>query len=160
MKNFLKILIILLMPISIFGQNADKDTLPPKQTQVYLYNVFEKTLQALRVSIAGGSLSVAVSDSSNYANKEWAADSLTVTTEIDSIVAPSGVNTWWSVDIIGVADTLEFCLDSKAFIHPRRLFPNQSKFLEKLSVTTYPKIYIRRKGAYGACIYDIDMIGH
>jgi hypothetical protein len=93
-------------------------------------------------------------------NKEWSGNSLTVTTEIDSINAPAGTTAFWSMDIIGVEDTLEFCIDSKFFVHPRRVFPNQNKYIEKISVVTFPKVYVRRKGAIGNVVYDLDMIGY
>lgn len=93
-----------------------------------------------------------------FSTYEYSENSSTVTTEIDSIDVSSGANVWYSMDIIGVEDTLEFSFN-RNFTTPRRLFPNQSKYVEKVSVSQFPKVYIRRKGSYGACVYDIDFIG-
>jgi hypothetical protein len=174
MKKLILIM-LLLASMQIYSQNTDKETTAlgmPISGDNVLYQAFEKTLEVLRVKIVSGTISDtarldniitgidSLARSLQPNNKEWAGNSLTVTTEIDSINAPTGTASFWSIDIIGVEDTLEFCFDSKNFAHPRRLFPNQSKYIEKISVTHFPKIYIKRKGSTGTCIYDIDMIGY
>jgi hypothetical protein len=112
-------------------------------------------------STTAGNFKVSIEEydpnSGEFATEEWAGNSLTVSTEVDSIDAPGTV--WWSIDVVSVEDTLEFCFN-RSFTTARRLFPNQSKYIEKISVDEFPKIYIRRKGSYGSCIYDIDTIGY
>jgi hypothetical protein len=178
MKKLILFFLLFISTTIILPQNTDKETTAlgmPISGDNALYQAFEKTLEVLRVKIVSGTI-IATSDTVRLDNiitgidslirllqpnnKQWANNSLTVTTEIDSINAPTGTTMFWSVDIIGVEDTIEFCFDSKNFANPWRLFPNQSKYIERISVTAFPKIYIRRKGSVGTPIYDIDMIGY
>lgn len=93
------------------------------------------------------------------ANKIYFADSLTVTTEIDSISAPAGTLVWYNFEMLTTQDTLEIGFD-KVFTNRRKIYQGMSLYLERLSVSAAPKIYIRRRTPSGTGIYSVSMFGY
>jgi len=81
-----------------------------------------------------------------------ANNSLTVSTEVDSltIVAPSGK---YSFSYKSIDDTTEVAF-SNTFANPIRVLPYEGFTLKNLSLTVFPKAFIRRKGGAGTCTYD------
>lgn len=167
MKRILLIMILFVFGSQLYSQNTDKATTPsgaPYSGDAVLWRAFEKTLEALRIKIVSGSITAAP-DTTNLATIAGGDDSLTVTTENDTIMAPTGATTWWTFDLTNihtVADStiIEWSFDG--FVSQKRqLFPTQSFYTkERLSVAAFPYVIIRRKSASGIGRYDITTFGY
>jgi len=87
-------------------------------------------------------------------------DSVTVTTETDTIRAPTNTTTWWKIDITNISSSinLEWSFDA-GWSWQREILPTMSFYTEvALSVTSV--VVVRRRSASGTGLYDYITFGY
>lgn len=147
MKNTLIFLIVLFCSVFSYAQNTNKHTLPLKQTQAYLYNVFQATSEALRVEsiIDKATLFFGASD--------------TVTTRVDTVTFTN--STYWLQGSIIANDSIEIAWTGNFTAGQTFIITETTAFsLPKWSVSVSNKLYIRRYGVAGTPRFYYRIFGN
>ena len=143
-----------------YGQNLDKENPPVKPTQLYLFNVFEKTLEVLRVKVVSGN--IVVSPDTNMINSQLSRytstkNALTLNHAGDSLAfAPRTL--WARIMIESKGDTLEVAHNS-AYTNSVIVYPNAQYSSDKKSVAYLNKVYFRGYGGGSTLPYQIVVEG-
>lgn len=144
-----------------------------------LRKIVEETVDAMRVKVISGELSLAQAtidslQSSTTANGSKETTQLlvraqlhpatistgtltTVSTEVDTTTFTS--TTWQKFGVFAVNDTLEIAL-SGSFADAKIVYPFTQYTFENFSPSTFPKGYIRRYGGAGTVSYVTTIVGY
>jgi hypothetical protein len=165
----IKIQFVLLLFITIsFLQaqgNTDKLSPPAPQTQVLLFKAFEKTLEAFRVKIMSGELTVtggylAADSLSTDGYVHYALrDSLNSTTSDSILIKSLGFNHWFDGDIYvndttKISFTKDFTAGTVDYIYPNIPTP-----LLRWNTANVTKLYLKRFRTTGVIWYSYRLRG-
>lgn len=122
----------------------------------------------IKVSLSNGSggelftLTNSAIVASNIATKQGGNNSLTITTETDTInsalMVPSAPLKWYIVSITCYDTDLEFDF-RPSFTSPKRIKSGYTLTSMPMLLSQFPIVYVRRKGVSGTVTYDYELYG-